>query len=425
MGGFSPCDIGHEPAMGDNNGALLKELLKGSGLIEPYVLEQVAVDSDRLHISIDRALQLSGQIPDAALSMVLRTLGMVQANKISVNAASRALRLANRENIEVEEALSILKDLHKTTTAVNTLGNTLTKLLLSAGLINDAQFGRAIATSTQTGIMIGRMLLLNKDINLKTLSAAICACLMLKNKEVEFKDAVEALKLASKRSTCFEQALFELGLFKQPRAYAVSLGDLLAMSGIINEMDLLECRELEIAKEKDLSQTLLEQGLVTREHMEIIVQVQGMISNQDIKPFMAVSILRRTLKQGVNIFQAVSDLKEIEKNIAATTSKEQTKIGELLVASGCLSRDDLKVALAKQVADDGIKLGRILLQMNAVTEKALFNALRLQSLIKYKCLTVTLAVKILGEASRQDEALENCLARMNVYMPPTMQWFWV
>lgn len=425
MGGFSPCDIGHEPAMGDNNGALLKELLKGSGLIEPYVLEQVAVDSDRLHISIDRALQLSGQIPDAALSMVLRALGMVQANKISVNAASRALRLANRENIEVEEALSILKDLHKTTTAVNTLGNTLTKLLLSAGLINDAQFGRAIATSTQTGIMIGRMLLLNKDINLKTLSAAICACLMLKNNEVEFKDAVEALKLASKRSTCFEQALFELGLFKQPRAYAVSLGDLLAMSGIINEMDLLECRELEIAKEKDLSQTLLEQGLVTREHMEIIVQVQGMISNQDIKPFMAVSILRRTLKQGVNIFQAVSDLKEIEKNIAATTSKEQTKIGELLVASGCLSRDDLKVALAKQVADDGIKLGRILLQMNAVTEKALFNALRLQSLIKYKCLTVTLAVKILGEANRQDEALENCLARMNVYMPPTMQWFWV
>ena len=411
--------------MAEKNGALLKELLKGSGLIEPYVLEQVAIDSDRLHISIDRALQLSGQIPDDALNMVLRTLSMVESNKVSVNAATRALRLANRENIEVEEALSILKDLHKTTTAVNTLGNTLTRLLLSADLINDAQFTRAVATSTQTGIMIGRMLLLNKDINIKTLSAAICACLMLKNKEIEFKDAVEALKLASKRSLCFEQALFERGLFKQPRAYAVSLGDLLAMSGIITEIDLLECRELEIAKEKDLSQVLLEQGLVTREHMEIIVQVQGMISNQDIKPFMAVSILRRTLKQGVNIFQAVSDLKEIEKNIAATTSKDQTKIGELLVASGCLSRDDLKMALSRQVADDGIKLGRILLQMNAVSEKALFNALRLQSLIKYKCLTVTLAIKILGEARAQDEALESTLARMNLYMPPTMQWFWV
>ncbi len=411
--------------MAEKNGALLKELLKGSGLIEPYVLEQVAIDSDRLHISIDRALQLSGQIPDAALNMVLRTLNMVESNRISVSAASRALRLANRENIEVEEALSILKDLHKTTTAVNTLGNTLTRLLLSADLINDAQFTRAVATSTQTGIMIGRMLLLNKDINIKTLSAAICACLMLKNKEIEFKDAVEALKLASKRSLCFEQALFERGLFKQPRAYAVSLGDLLAMSGIITEIDLLECRELEIAKEKDLSQVLLEQGLVTREHMEIIVQVQGMISNQDIKPFMAVSILRRTLKQGVNIFQAVSDLKEIEKNIAATTSKDQTKIGELLVASGCLSRDDLKMALSRQVADDGIKLGRILLQMNAVSEKALFNALRLQSLIKYKCLTVTLANKILGEARVHDEALESTLSRMNLYMPPTMQWFWV
>ncbi len=411
--------------MAEKNGALLKELLKGSGLIEPYVLEQVAIDSERLHISIDRALQLSGQIPEAALNMVLRTLNMVESNKVSVNAASRALRLASRENIEVEEALSILKDLHKTTTAVNTLGNTLTRLLLSADLINDAQFTRAVATSTQTGIMIGRMLLLNKDINIKTLSAAICACLMLKNKEIEFKEAVEALKLASKRSLCFEQALFERGLFKQPRAYAVSLGDLLAMSGIITEIDLLECHELEIAKEKDLSQVLLEQGLVSREHMEIIVQVQGMISNQDIKPFMAVSILRRTLKQGVNIFQAVSDLKEIEKNIAATTSKDQTKIGELLVASECLSRDDLKMALSKQVADDGIKLGRILLQMNSVSEKALFNALRLQSLIKYKCLTVTLAIKILGEARLHDEALESTLARMNLYMPPTMQWFWV
>ncbi len=411
--------------MAEKNGALLKELLKGSGLIEPYVLEQVAIDSERLHISIDRALQLSGQVPDNELNMVLKMLGIVQAGKLNVNAASRALRLASRENIEVEEAISILQNLHKTTTAVNTLGNTLTKLLLSAGLINDAQFGRAIATSTQTGIMVGRMLLLNKDINLKTLSASISACLLLKNKEVEFKDAVEALKLASKRGTCFEQALFERGMFKQPRAFAISLGDLLAMSGIISEMDLLECREIEIAKEKDLSQILLEQGLVTREQMEIIVQVQGLISNQDIKPFMAVSVLRRTLKQNVNIFQAVSDLKEIEKNIAAATSKEQTKIGELLVCSGCLSRDDLQAALAKQVADDGIKLGRILLQMNAVTEKALFNALRLQSLIKYKCLTVTLAVKVLGEGKQHDEALETTLGRMNLYMPPAMQWFWV
>lgn len=411
--------------MAEKNGALLKELLKGSGLIEPYVLEQVAIDSERLHISIDRALQLSGQVPDNELNMVLKMLGIVQSGKLNVNAASRALRLASRENIEVEEAISILQNLHKTTTAVNTLGSTLTQLLLSAGIINDAQFGRAIATSNQTGIMVGRMLLLNKDINLKTLSASISACLLLKNKEVDFKDAVEALKQASKRGTCFEQALFERGMFKQPRAYAVSLGDLLAMSGIISEMDLLECREIEIAKEKDLSQILLEQGLVTREQMEIIVQVQGLISNQDIKPFMAVSVLRRTLKQNVNIFQAVSDLKEIEKNIAAATSKEQTKIGELLVCSGCLSRDDLKNALAKQVADDGIKLGRILLQMNAVTEKALFNALRLQSLIKYKCLTVTLAVKVLGEGKQQDEALETTLARMNLYMPPAMQWFWV
>ena len=114
-----------------------------------------------------------------------------------------------------------------------------------------------------------------------------------------------------------------------------------------------------------------------------------------------------------------------EKNIAAATSKEQTKIGELLVCSGCLSRVDLQAALAKQVADDGIKLGRILLQMNAVTEKALFNALRLQSLIKYKCLTVTLAVKVLGEGKQNDEALESTLGRMNLYMPPAMQWFWV
>jgi hypothetical protein len=411
--------------MAEKNGALLKELLKGSGLIEPYVLEQVAIDSERLHISIDRALQLSGQIPDNELNMVLKMLGIVQSGKLNVNAASRALRLASRENIDVEEALSILQNLHKTTTTINTLGSTLTQLLLSAGIINEAQFGRAIASSTQTGIMIGRMLLLNKDINLKTLSASISACLLLKNKEVEFKDAVEALKQASKRGTCFEQALFERGMFKQPRAYAVSLGDLLAMSGIISEMDLLECRELEISKGKDLSQILLEQGLVTKEQMEIIVQVQGLISNQDIKPFMAVSVLRRTLKQNVNIFQAVSDLKEIEKNIAAATSKEQTKIGELLVCSGCLSREDLQAALTKQVADDGIKLGRILLQMNAVTEKALFNALRLQSLIKYKCLTVTLAVKVLGEGKQNDEALENTLGRMNLYMPPAMQWFWV
>ncbi len=417
--------IGHEQAMADKHNALMKELLKGSGLIDPSVLEQVAIDSERLHIPIDRALQISGQIPDASIAMVLKTLSMVERGQINVNAASRALRLASRESIDVEEAVSILQNLHKTTTAVNTLGNTLTKLILSAGLINDTQFTRALTTSQQTGILVGRMLLLNKDINLKTLSASITACLLIKQNEVEFQAAVNALKQAANRSTCFEQALFEQGVFKQPRAYALSLGDLLAMSGIISEMDLLECRELEIVKEKDLSQILLEQGLVTREQMEIIVQVQGMISNQDIKPFMAVSILRRTLKQGVNIYQAVSDLKEIEKNVAATTTKEQTKIGELLVSAGILARENLDKALSVQSSDDGIKLGRILLRMKAVDETALFNALRLQSLIKYKCLTVTLAVKILKESSQFAESLDATLARINVYMPPNMQWFWV
>ncbi len=424
--GFMSLYIGHELAMGlDVKNTTLKELLKGSGLIDQFVLDQVAIDAERLHISIDRALQLSGQIPENELQLVLKTLELVEKKNVPLNPAVRALRLASRESIDIEEALSILQNLHKTTTAVNTLGNVLTKLMLSAGLISDAQFSRAVSTSNQTGILVGRMLLLNKDINLRTLSSTISGCLMLKEKELDMKTAVTALKQAVSRNTSFEQALFEMGQFKQPRAYAVSLADLLAMAGIISEMDLLECRELELTKQKDFSQVLLEQGLLRQDQMEIIVQVQGMISNQDIKPYMAVSILRRTLKQGVNIFQAVSDLKEIEKNVESAQLKEQARIGELLINSGILSREDLERALSTQT-EGGIKLGRILLNMKYVSEPMLFKGLRMQSLIRYKCLTPTLAVRILKENHTQkDETLEATLSRMNLYMPLAMQWFWV
>ncbi|MGD9683814.1 MAG: hypothetical protein AB7W16_21825 [Candidatus Obscuribacterales bacterium] len=395
-------------------------LIKGANIADPSVVDQALIDAEHLGLTVDRALVLSGHVSESSLLLVREAHKHVVSREMPLSMALKAMRLAGQERLSFRDALDRLKGIHQATASVSSLANDLTSMMLQAGYITGEQLGDAVLSSNETNLLIGQILLLKRFVTVRSLTSCLNACLLKRDMVLEDGDLIEGLKRARDHDCSLEQALFELGTYRQPVNYSLRLGDLLVMAGMINDSDLLECTELEITKKKTFAQVVKEQGLVTPGHMDTVIQVQSMVSAEAIKPYMAASILRRVVKIGVPLYQALAEVKNLEN----TGVDGALRIGDLLAEAGLCDRVSVERVLSSQVRSN-IKTGRALLQAGMLSEEDLFKSLRLQSLWRYGYLSRLAAVKILKECSAHNERLERTFVRMGVYLPSSMQWSWV
>lgn len=395
-------------------------LIKGANITDPSVVDQALIDAERLGLTVDRALVLSGHVSESSLALVREAHKHVVSREMPLSMALKAMRLAGQERLSFKDALERLKGIHQATASVSSLANDLTSMMLQAGYITGEQLGDAVVSSNETNLLIGQVLLLKRFVTVRSLTSCLNACLLKRDMVLEDGDLIEGLKRARDHDCSLEQALFELGTYRQPVNYSLRLGDLLVMAGMINDSDLLECTELEITKKKTFAQVVKEQGLVTPGHMDTVIQVQSMVSGEAIKPYMAASVLRRVVKIGVPLYQALAEVKNLEN----TGVDGALRIGDLLAEAGLCDRESVERVLASQVRSN-IKTGRALLQAGLLSEEDLFKALRLQSLWRYGYLSRLASIKILKECSSHREELERTFVRMGVYLPTSMQWSWV
>ena len=80
------------------------------------------------------------------------------------------------------------------------------------------------------------------------------------------------------------------------------------MAGFVSETDLLECLEVELVKEKQFGQILLEQGLVTHDLLETAIVLQDMVANGTLRAWQAAEALRQVKDRQVSVYQAVAEL---------------------------------------------------------------------------------------------------------------------
>ena len=406
--------------LGEKRDDPLVVLIKAANLVDQSVVDQALIDAERLGISVDLALVMSGHLGQGDLDQVLEAHHLVEVRSMSLSTAIKAIRLATNDGISLKEALNRLKDIHKATTSVSSLANDLTEMMLQSGFITSEQLGDAIIKSSQTDLLIGQVILLQRFVTTRALTSCLNACLLKRDMVLETGDLIEGLKRARETDCSLEQALFELDNYRQPVNYTLRLGDLLVMSGLINESDLLECTELEITKKKSFAQVAKEQGLVTPENMEIVVQVQSMVTSETLKPYMAAGLLRRVINFDTPLYEALAEVKAVE----AVGVDGLLRLGDLLVESGIAEQVAIEKVLASHPGGN-VKVGKLLLDSKILRQSDLIKALRLQSLWRYGYVSRLAAVKILKECYFHREDLERSFVRMGVYLPTSMQWSWV
>ena len=177
----------------------------------------------------------------------------------------------------------------------------------------------------------GRILVLNRDVSSWMMTAALNALILVRDGKIDKDQAQKALSTVGHRRISIEQALFELGLYVEKEGKTIRLGELAALAGFLSDSDMLECLEIELVKEKQFGQILLEQGIVTHELLEAAIVLQDMVANDTLKAFQAGQALRQCRDAQVSVYQAVAELdppaQAPQKHISSVGTGGQRKDG--------------------------------------------------------------------------------------------------
>lgn len=398
----------------------LAVILQSIRALDEARLQEAINEAAKLGMSLEQALSIRGDLSKHALTLFGDAAERVRSGEMSLDMAIRAVRLAKSESISIDEAMSRLNTVHTKTQTVTSIANELIQMMSDAQIISPQQMQFAIINSESAGMLPGRVLLLNKAVSVRNLEASIAACLMLRQKTLTRTDVLEALKRANKKQSSLEQALFELGTFKQPTNVALRLSDLLVMSALLSESDLLECREISIVKNKSFKQIVVEQGLVDNSLLDVISRLQSMVASNELKPYSAGRALSAIINEGTSYQTCVHE----EKMALVKEGKEPLILGQLLLKSECITEAGLtEVTSTDQMSN--IKIGKMLLAKGIINEDTLVKALRIQSSLKFGYLSDEQAVRLMSHAYDSLEQLEVVAKRNGIYIPTHVQWSWV
>ncbi|MBK7836361.1 MAG: hypothetical protein IPP57_21395 [Candidatus Obscuribacter sp.] len=412
--------VSERPSMLDKQATAdaLPTLLLGASIVSQQKLDEAMTTAKSLNVPLPRALAMLNLVGEATIKIVLEAEELVRSNKATVDLALKALRLARQNNMTMDDAIGVITSVHKKTQTVQSITNPLTELLLSSELITNEQLGRSIIQAKDTGMQMGRIMVLNRDLSGWMMNAALTAQLLVRDGRITKDQAIQGLQIVGRRRVSVEQALFELGYYSEKAGQTVRIGELVLMAGFLSEGDMLECMEIELVKEKQFGQILLEQGLVTHDLLEAAIVLQDMVSNNTLKAFQAAEALKNVKARSVMVYQAVAELYQ-----QTHAEPKEFLPAKLLVEAGLISDEDIR-----KVADisekSAIKVGKKVLSTGAISETILYTALRTYSLYHQGFISAEQATNCLRKCKLESLTLDETLSKLGLTVPARMQWIW-
>ncbi|MDZ4837060.1 MAG: hypothetical protein SGJ27_25025 [Candidatus Melainabacteria bacterium] len=393
-------------------------LLVGTGLATPQQLEEAKKTGKSLNVSVDKALIMLKIVSDQSMGMVYDAQLLVQNGTVSIDLAVRAMRLTRQHNMGLQDAIGVLGSVHKKTGRMSTVTSPLTDLLLSCSMVSMEQIGRAVQQAQDTGLQTGRILVLNRDVSSWMMQAALNSLILARDGKITQDQARDALTAVGHRRISVEQALFELGLYVEKAGQTAKIGELIAMAGFVSETDLLECLEVELVKEKQFGQILLEQGLVTHDLLETAIVLQDMVANGTLKAWQAAEALRQVKDRQVSVYQAVAELDPPAQMPQKTISPRE------LIVKAKIADESQVAGLITDAESSSIKVGKKVLAAGIISEAFLYLALRTYSLYNQGFLSADQAVKALAFCKERNVSLDEALSKLGMFVPARMQWIW-
>ena len=384
----------------------LGELLIDLGVFTDEQIQETIQIAMQIGLPLGRALILSNKLREEQLRIILQIQSLLRDNILDIPTAKKVLHAVRFDGLPLSEALQKCGISHKN--GDDTVKKSkLASLLLDAGLVSEAEVSEAIKVGYETGTPVGRILVVSGCINHNVLARALEIQVMLREGKMSQSEAVELLKAESLRVLPVDQSAEQRGLSQQEPNKRVRLGELLMLSGVLNEGDMLNVLELGLTSPKPLGDILMEMGLVSHGVLEMSLSLQEMISKGVIDIRSAAAALQEMASTGNAVDPTSRDF---------SGEEEPVRLGDLLQMTGLVDDQDIQQAIELSSKYPAM-IGKMLVVAGAIDEGTLLAALRSQFLLRNKAIGVDDSVQSLLYAQRHRISLDDALEELGVRLP--------
>jgi len=380
----------------------LGELLVEAKILNLDGLNHAIELSSETGLPLGRVLVMCGYIQDRELEAAVKAQSLVKDGALTLQKAQSALAMLGKESVDFEDCLKKVGWIDANHPPVARLG----ELLLDADIIGQLQLEDSLKTSQETGLPLGRVLVLTNSVSEEMLSAALTAQVLVRDQKISREQAVQALKSSRFRRVNIEVSLIDLGFYKPPPRQRVKLGELLVLSGLVNEGDLMTALEMGLIREVPIGQMLVEGGFISKRILDTALKLQEIVSSHSLSALKAAEALREVATRHVSLARAISEL-----DLSASESRERVRLGEMLKAAGIVSDTEIKKAL-RDARRNSALLGKILLVTGAIDDQTLHATLRSLVLLRDEKINMEQAIFALNHARKNQITFDEALAEL-------------
>lgn len=378
-------------------------LMIDAGLITRDELEECIAMAKETGLPVGKIFLLSGKTSEPVLQATVQAQSLLKDGILELETAYKALRKVAQKGLTLDVALKEL-EVELDEVKVNRLGD----LLIDANFVTEGQLEEALNGSSSTGLPFGRMLVLNGIITEFQLAATLNAQILVRDKKITKEQAIEGLKQARRRQIAVEVPLMEKGFYTVQSREILRLGELLTLSGLVSESQILSAVEVGLVSQKPLGKVLIEQNLVTDSVLSYALKVQELVEAGTLNAQMAPQVMTRACEKGMSIADAIASL---EKKVLPKDKDFSLK--DFLMFTKKISDDDLKQAFDRSINDNQI-LARMLSVSGLVDEGTLNVAMRLVFLVKSNLLDQEKAHEAFEHCVKNKVSVEKGLKQLNI-----------
>ncbi|MBX9952187.1 MAG: hypothetical protein K2Y39_23635 [Candidatus Obscuribacterales bacterium] len=385
----------------------LGDLLLQFGVIGTAQLAEVTTQAAKMGIPLGKTLVLSGLMTMTELENVLKMQSMVRSGQLSIDIAADAFRICRTEGRSLGDALNKAGYERKLQSS-SRLGT----LLVESEIITQAQLDETQEMSYETGIPLGRMLCLNGIISEQRLALALELQRRLRDHEITHEEAVDILANRKSKNAALvdtpKLAVEKMDSNERKSLKKVKLGEMLLLSGLITELDVMNALEHSLTQSKPMGEVLAEHGLVDQSLIELAAELQESVNSGDLPIAAAADTLNYVAKTGTKPKAA--------EEATPDAAPDTIRLGELLQMSEYVSAKDIDYAREILTLFPSL-LGKLLVVAGAIDEPTLLSALRAQFFLRHNHVSLDDAIRALKFSGDHRVSFDDALESLNIQNP--------
>ncbi|MBC7999393.1 MAG: tetratricopeptide repeat protein [Leptolyngbya sp.] len=319
-----------------NTNIRLGELLLQAGMLTQDQVQEAIRHSKGKRLQIGQILVMCGFLTPRDLQSVLLAQSMIRDKSIDFNLAVRCLKIAFKMGSTFSEVLENHEDAPARKVPTGRLG----ELLLEAGVLRWEQLSKAMEQSLQTGLPLGRMLVLHQVLTESVLNTVLDIQVRLRDEMLVREEALQAVRFAAGLpGHSGEEQRGERPAQEPPRKRGVRLGELLVISGVLTENDVMNALEWGLVNQQPIGQVLISRELISAALLEAALKLQKIVDDSQMDALMAAECLGHVHESKVTLEEAM-ELAKVEN----TEVRSSLGYEKLLTLARVVTQEDVQAA---------------------------------------------------------------------------------